>query len=533
MDTLNDVKLSPSTATKDAREAVGGVPVATALAIALPGVLALQWSPSGTAAQSLLSLGMGGVVLLVLALSEGLTRAQVWRGLLWGWMALATLNAGVGLAQVLVPAAGDAWLWARSALPGRATGNVRQPNLLGTLLLWGLVAWASWAALQMRRWGRGVLAWAAAATVLLVLVLVLTASRTALFLGLPVLVLWGLMDRRLPRPVRAGLVATPLVALLAAWALHIWAVQSGASVGAEARLLTEGMQSDSRLKILADAWALIQAHPEGLGWGEFNRAWTLTSFPARAPHFFDHPHNLFLQLLAELGWFKGGALGIGVLSVYAWLSWQAWRTKPNAEDDAGSGRRAAWAIVTVVGLHSMMEYPLWYPIFLLPTLATVAWAVWPARLGPKSTAVRFSGLVLGLALLGTATWAGMEYRQLSAIYAPASSDGRSLEERIEAGQRTWWYSRQADYAAATALGLSPAALAAAQRAGHVLIDTRLLIAWAKNLHAAGETDKARYLVARLQEFRKPDGDAWMAECEADPSLWQCSPPQGTYTWRDF
>ena len=39
----------------------------------------------------------------------------------------------------------------------------------------------------------------------------------------------------------------------------------------------------------------------GVGFGEFNLAWTLTEFPHRPTAFFDHTHNLPLHLMVELG----------------------------------------------------------------------------------------------------------------------------------------------------------------------------------------------------------------------------------------
>lgn len=506
-----------------------GLSLLLAFSIACPTAMALQVPPSGTAITSFSALFVGSLVWFGLAANRASERT-ITVGLLLGLVAFAVWNALVGALQVFANPQHEFWLLARSALPGRATGNVRQPNLLGTVLLWGAIAWVAWAALDRgARWRQAL---AAAGVGLSMLVLVLSASRTGLFLGLPVLVLWGLCDRRLPASLRLLLVGAPLMALAAAGGLHLWAQASGTVVGAEARLSVEGMQSGSRWKILADAWALVQAHPAGVGWGEFNRVWTLTPFPERAPHFFDHPHNLFLQLIVELGWVVGGGLSSALLGVYAWGTWRVWR-RPTGSDDEVVSRRAAWAIVSVVGLHSMMEYPLWYPYFLLPTLAATAVWLIPRSAWTWPPVLRNTVMAVGVGMLLLTGVAVVEYRKVSAIYAPSADDGDSLVQRIAKGHQTFFFSRQADYAAATALGVHPLALEAAERASHVLIDTRLLIAWAKNLHAAGQTDKARYLVARLQEFRKPDGDAWMAECQGDPSLWHCTPPQGAYTWRDF
>ena len=43
-----------------------------------------------------------------------------------------------------------------------------------------------------------------------------------------------------------------------------------------------------------------------------------------------------------------------------------------------------------------------------------------------------------------------------------------------------------------------------ERAPHYLLDARLMIAWAKALEERGELDKARYVAARLKEFRNPE-----------------------------
>jgi len=119
-----------------------------------------------------------------------------------------------------------------------------------------------------------------------------------------------------------------------------------------------------------------------------------------------------------------------------------------------------------------------------------------------------------------------------AIYAP-KAQAQALAVRVAAGQSTVFFSAQADYAAATALGADAEALAAASRTGHHLIDARLLMAWAKSLHAVGEVDRARFMVARLREFRSREGRAWLAECDTNPALWQCAPPAQHYDWRSF
>jgi hypothetical protein len=49
-------------------------------------------------------------------------------------------SSAIGLIQVLAPQLADGDWIAQASLPGRATGNVRQPNHLSSLLLWSVVA---------------------------------------------------------------------------------------------------------------------------------------------------------------------------------------------------------------------------------------------------------------------------------------------------------------------------------------------------------------------------------------------------------
>lgn len=460
---------------------------------------------------------------LLLTLPARGAEPELDRGLALGLLLTGLAGLLIGLVQVFLPQWADGQWIARSGFVGRAVGNVRQPNHLATLLLMASVAWV-WLGVRQQRGARE----GALVLFLLVFGVVLTASRTGLWFGIPLLLLWGLADRELPGRWRALLLATPLMAAAAWGLLHLWASSGAGVFGAEARLDQEGAGSPSRIAILKNAWVLLQTHPwTGVGWGEFNRAWTLTPFPDRPIAFFDHTHNLPLQLLVELGW----PLGLAVLGLLLLAFLQALRLAWRARGPQALRRRAALMLVLVVGLHSMLEYPLWYAYFLLPTALALGIALAPEAGARNAAAARWPRAA-GLLLLLGSLFAYAEYQQVAAIYAPGPAD-EALAERIERGQRTWLFGRHADYAAATALGPDAAALAAARRTGHQLIDARLLMAWAKSLHATGQTDKARYLVERLREFRSREGQAWLRGCEDEPTRWMCSPSTGRYGWRDF
>ena len=115
-----------------------------------------------------------------------------------------------------------------------------------------------------------------------------------------------------------------------------------------------------------------------------------------------------------------------------------------------------------------------------------------------------------LVMLGSVA-AVADYRRVTVIYY-AKAQTRSLEQRIEAGQRSLLFAHHADYAAVTSSRRAGSVDPAFDRASHYLLDTRFMIAWSQALAAQGDIDLARNLAARLREFRKPDAKEFFAAC---------------------
>jgi hypothetical protein len=363
-----------------------------------------------------------------------------------------------------------------------------------------------------------------------VFTIVMSASRTGM-IGVLLLLAWGALDRQLSRPARAALLATPLM-LAASWGLmSAWAHLGEHAFGAESRL-AEGAGSPSRVAILRNTWALLQMHPwTGVGWGEFNLAWSMTPFPDRPIAFFDHCHNLPMQLLVELGWPLGGA----VLALLGWALWRAWRAAARADGERARVLRAALLLLLAIGLHSLLEYPLWYAYFLLPTAFALGIALGGhSRAEAAASPLRWQ--VGGAMLIAGSAFAAADYLQVVAIYAPPAKP-LPLMQRVERGQHGVFFTTQADYAAATSFGPSAEALEATRRTAHNLIDQRLMMNWAQTLNALGDTERARHVVQRLREFRPSGAQAdWLAVCEdasVTPRPWQCLPPQRDYRWQEM
>lgn len=414
-------------------------------------------------------------------------------------LAAGAIGAALGVLQVYFPQWTDGDIIA-AVSNGRAAGNLRQPNHLSSLLLWSLIALV-WLAER----GRVVRRTALAAALLLLAGLVLTGSRTGM-LGVLVLAVWGALEPRLSRRSRAALLASPIVFALLWVGLGALAEQSHHAFGGSAQI-GKGDISSSRFAIWSNTLALIASRPWlGVGWGEFNFAWTLTPFPDRPVAFFDHTHNLPLQFAVELGL----PLAALVLALLARALWLAWRSARRGED-AALALRAAFMMVLTMVVHSQFEYPLWYSYFLLPTAFAFglclgaggragAGSAWALRAG--------AGLMIVAALAALA-----DYQRVVVIYSPGRG-ALSLDERIAAGKRSWLFGHHADYAEVTTSETPvPDPRQAFARTPHHLLDTRLMIAWVRSLAAAGQTDAARHVAARLKEFRSPDARQFFEPCE--------------------
>ncbi|WP_216701307.1 O-antigen ligase family protein [Methylibium sp. T29] len=489
---------------------------------------------------SLSDLAVLASTFVVLWIAAAKTSSSVNSAFAFGWSLAGMLCVIVALVQYFAPSIADGLLVAINTSPGRAVGNMRQPNHLATALLCAMVmtAWL-WQAGRLRA------PWAAASLFAMVLAVALSASRTGA-LSLGVLLLWAVVDRSLPRAARWTLALTPL-AYLVCWAgLAEYAEWQHAHFYAVERLQSHSDISSSRFAIWRNALVLVAQNPwTGVGWGNFNFAWTFTPFPDRPVAFFDHTHNLPLQLAVEIG-LPATALVLGLFGWALWRARGAWRV---AGEQPGHPARAAFVMLVVLGMHSLLEYPLWYAYFLLPA----AWALGvflgsapakepasdrnePASPAAATAMARWPTCLLraagALMILGAA-YAAWDHRRVEVIFAPPAGAG-SLAERIAAGRESVLFGHHADYAAVTNEPKDQA-LASFRRPLHHLVDVRLLIAYIEALKANGRDAEALYAAQRLREFRRDDAQAYFKECTADnpaPPL-QCRTEPVALTWRDL
>ena len=524
-------------------------------ALAAPLWAGLPWSIALSSAGLILAAALTAQTACALQ-HAGLGKAA-FRALCIGLVVAGVASSGIAIVEVFAPQWADGDWIARSSIPGRAVGNMRQPNHLSSLLLWSLIG-AVWLG-EARVLRRGI---DTALALLFIFGVVLSGSRTGA-LGMLIFAAWGGLDRRLSRRSRALLLLAPLVYAACWFGVSVWADLGQHPFIGETRFSTKGDISSSRYGIWANTLTLIAMHPWlGVGFGEFNFAWTLTPFPGRPVAFFDHTHNLLLQFAVELGLPLAALVTAALLWALARALQQALRARDHVDAGAAPMQRAAFMIVFTVMLHSLLEYPLWYAYFLLPAafafglcLASPpadALAPEPAPAEAPAGAPAPAGreatrplLVAAMLLMMGGLAAVADYTRVVVIFAPPDN-AAPLAQRIADGRRSWFFAHHADYAAATTSEHPAQAMRSFLRATHYLLDSRLMIAWATALDEAGDTEHARYVAQRLREFRNDGAAAFFAPCaaaaasgatigngEAAALPFQCLASQRSYVYEDF
>jgi len=183
----------------------------------------------------------------------------------------------------------------------------------------------------------------------------------------------------------------------------------------------QGAEHSIRIQLFLYAWSMFVSHPLlGVGFGEYAwHAFELAGDAAGAvpPGIDRHSHNLFLQLLAELG--ITGLLCVAIpLSRWLWLT--PWR-KLTPE--------RCWAIgvLAVIGLHSMVEFPLWHANFL-GVSALLLGAASPERAGIELSRLRRGLLLLVAAAAASSAWSvWSDYRGFERWYQAVEAKGARSE----------------------------------------------------------------------------------------------------------
>jgi O-antigen ligase len=431
-----------------------GLPI---LAIALPWLNPFASGPFPPTLQWVASLASTGIVLGWMALVRP-EPARTWLAQVCaiGILLAALVSSVLGVVQY-VGVSDSFQPWVNSTSIGYAFANLRQRNQFATLCNMGLACLLWW---QVR--GRGVDGLMA---VVLGLGNATSSSRTGL---VQLLALWlCLWLWRIPSagPEVKGMQrrsATLLLLATLSFGVSLWLLPrlvglDPLSHGLLARIGGDGAQCNSRMALWGNVLHLIAQKPwTGWGWGELGYAHYITLQPGlRFCEILDNAHNLPLQLAVELGLPVTFLVGLFLLA----LVWQgkAWR-------ETHAALRVAWAVLAMILLHSLLEYPLWYGPFLMAAAFCLA-LVWPWRwpavqAGPGSTGARSKPvwllLLAAISLVGFAGYMAWEYQRVGQIYLPLSERAEGFQhDTLRKLQGAAIFRRYVQYAEVTTTTVKP------------------------------------------------------------------------------
>lgn len=481
--------------------------VAVALLLVLPWLWPFTGGPS-PAVQPWL--GAAACATLLWLLRRGLTPSL----LAAGWLLAALISSVMGLLQYFGQTAPFS-PWVHAADLGEAYANLRQRNQFATLTSMGLAAALWWACAQEKPASIARKAWLTATVVLLAVGNAASSSRTGLLqllLLTALLVLWGGWRQAWPRRMLQ-------VALLsygvAVFVLPLLAGHDPAAHGMLARFKDTEVGCNSRWVLWSNVVTLIKAHPwVGWGWGELDYAHFITLYEGpRFCEILDNAHNLSLHLAVELG--VPVAFLLCSAGLVLMLRLRPWReTEP--------ARQLAWAVLAVILLHSLLEYPLWYGPFQI-AVVLCGWLLLRSRQLTATTDTASQPFnttgpefAVAVALLAGLAYAAWDYHRVSKIFYPPDYRAAAYRDNtLEKIRTSWLFQEQVRFAEYTTTPLTRENAerihAMGQQVLHFSPEAQVvekLIASAKLL---GRDEEAQFYLARFRAAYPKEYARWAAQ----------------------
>ena len=396
----------------------------------------LQWGPVPLMGQMLAAMAGFACSVYVGNRERLVQMSLLWAGLVSAIVAIAQATS---LCAGLV---GDVELCRNQV----AYGFLNQRNLLASLMVLSLWAWV----LSRRTSGlkKNTHFAACLAIITLSVASALTASRIGgVALGISCVALWwyakGIEAQRAIRCVLGTAVLSYIVASI----VLVFLSPSTSHASANAWMRFADSDAYSRLALWSNTLDLIAQSPwQGHGWRSLAYLHYSTDFSSvRFMEMLDNAHNLPLHLAVELG--VPLALGFCALAV-----WALWRGKPWAE--TRSERQLAWGLLLVIGLHSLVEYPLWYGPFWMTAALAVGiltedfrrnWFL--ALLKHEQIAIKFIAKSCAPLILIGAVIVAQDYHRVSQIYiAPDKRSSWYGHDALSTAQTSRFFKSHAKFA---------------------------------------------------------------------------------------
>ena len=312
------------------------------------------------------------------------------------------------------------WLNRSASFP-RQGGFLSQPNLCASLMVSAMVCLVFLKPEEGEQSARPT-PWRLIAMGFMMLAVYATSSRTGYLEVFLVSAMLALVRQRLKISwIWVALVVWQLLAIGLGEVLASFGLMSGQLLEDSRRAVEAS--GNHRLRILSDVWLVIQQHPlMGVGWRQLQVTQVLTPGISEPV---DHAHNIVAQIQVELG-------VLGTLSLLGFAGFWLFKKKPWLE--ANGAELAMVCVVMVLGLHSLLEYPLWHAMFLF--LFGFAFSLLPEETYPVRLPL---WLVkgLGLVLVFCAAWFYIDHHKSLSAYERFSQN-QSKEELVANNKTVWW-----------------------------------------------------------------------------------------------
>jgi len=383
---------------------------------------------------------------IVMALSR-VSRRVLWSAACTGWVIAAALNTVFALLQYF-HLDGSLHPWVSATPPDQVFGNLRQRNLFATSCAMALavLVWNGRGAddnSALRGGGQYDFTRTGPIAVLLGVGLAISGSRTGM---VELALLWALAWMWSQTAAQSlstwSTLRTLIWATVAYGATLAFALLDGSELpSAATRLVASGAidACQTRKVIWANILQLIMQKPWlGWGWGEVSYAQFMTLIDGpRACGVIDNAHNLPLHLAVTLG------VPIATI-ILVILSYWTYRAQPWRAPDAQ--QQLAWSILTLVGFHSLIEYPLWDNAFRFTVLLCV-WYLYGCRRQSqvaqewlqawvaKTVAARALFLLLGALVIVACAFMAESYSRVQLLFIPPNARPAEFSKSIPLNRR--------------------------------------------------------------------------------------------------
>jgi len=201
--------------------------------------------------------------------------------------------------------------------------------------------------------------------------------------------------------------------------------------------------------------------------------------------------------------------------------WLVWRGKPWAE--RSPTRQLAWGVLAVIGLHSLLEYPLWYGPFQTAALLAIWLLCWHPAQADASVTSRWQwrGLpvlygAVALTIVAYSAFATWQYRIVSQIYLDPAQRAPAYRDRtLDKIDQARLYRDVARFARLTISDLTPdnaqAMNALAKESLHFSPEAKVVELLLDSARLLGRNDEVTFYAARYQAAFPQDYARWAAQ----------------------